>query len=549
MSIGTLPGAAREQASGGRRCRVESSDCAARCTRGRRWRHVCSRRDGGGVLRPRQDRHRQGVDGRVRPAVPPARASSRGACCCARCTASSSTCTSAPARRSWRGCASRLLRLTKGWDQARVQEIVRDDARATWSSRSSTPRRPTSSRSTRPRGARCSSCRRRPRRSSRRSPSTSASTAPSPVAAADRRRGPLHGRDGAVRVRAVQGRGHARARRGAGHRPGRVVRVLRLLHRRADARGRRPPVRGEPRPRAGQARARSASWEVLSFTHPVRLRDRVPLPPAEADRRGRRRRWSPRGVGALVVVAVPAASRRRRPPSRLCEAWTRFAATAARAMTMRRSRSFFTRRRRYSVSPRRCPATWWSPPPSKRVSAVILPRRVRFPSTSAMSDDGARGHRPVEGQAGRGRRHRRPRSRAGRGGGAGRRRAASATPTCTTARAGSTTTSRSSSVTRRRARSRRWATGCRTWRRATTSSSRGARRAGLCRSCQRGRPWYCFDVAERGAADDAGRRRHGAVARARHRRLRRADAGRRGTVRAGVDAAPGPRRPGSSAAA
>ena len=34
--------------------------------------------------------------------------------------------------------------------------------------------------------------------------------------------------------------------------------------------------------------------------------------------------------------------------------------------------------------PRRCPSTWWAPPPSKRVGRVILVRRVRFPSTSAM---------------------------------------------------------------------------------------------------------------------------------------------------------------------
>src|SRR5438309_4713445 len=32
---------------------------------------------------------------------------------------------------------------------------------------------------------------------------------------------------------------------------------------------------------------------------------------------------------------------------------------------------------------RRCPGTWWAPPPSKRVSGVIPHWRVRFPSTSA----------------------------------------------------------------------------------------------------------------------------------------------------------------------
>ena len=32
---------------------------------------------------------------------------------------------------------------------------------------------------------------------------------------------------------------------------------------------------------------------------------------------------------------------------------------------------------------RRCPSTWWTPPPSKRLERVNPVRRVRFPSTSA----------------------------------------------------------------------------------------------------------------------------------------------------------------------
>src|SRR5215204_6530395 len=35
------------------------------------------------------------------------------------------------------------------------------------------------------------------------------------------------------------------------------------------------------------------------------------------------------------------------------------------------------------VLARRCPGTWWAPPPSKRLGRAILVRRVRFPSTSA----------------------------------------------------------------------------------------------------------------------------------------------------------------------
>ena len=38
------------------------------------------------------------------------------------------------------------------------------------------------------------------------------------------------------------------------------------------------------------------------------------------------------------------------------------------------------------IWPRRCLSAWWAPPPSKRVYGVIPRRRVRFPSTSAMSN-------------------------------------------------------------------------------------------------------------------------------------------------------------------
>ena len=50
---------------------------------------------------------------------------------------------------------------------------------------------------------------------------------------------------------------------------------------------------------------------------------------------------------------------------------------------------------------------------------------------------------------------------------------------------------------------------------------------GECRSCRRGRPWYCFSTHNAHAEDDA-RRRHRALARARHRRVRGEDARRRG---------------------
>ncbi len=40
---------------------------------------------------------------------------------------------------------------------------------------------------------------------------------------------------------------------------------------------------------------------------------------------------------------------------------------------------------------RRCPSTWWTPPPSKRLERVNPVRRVRFPSTSANAEGVALG--------------------------------------------------------------------------------------------------------------------------------------------------------------
>ena len=55
---------------------------------------------------------------------------------------------------------------------------------------------------------------------------------------------------------------------------------------------------------------------------------------------------------------------------------------------------------------------------------------------------------------------------------------------------------------------------------------------GSCRACLRGRPWYCFNTHNATAEDDPGRR-HRAVPRPRHRRVRREDAGRRRAVHEG----------------
>jgi hypothetical protein len=75
--------------------------------------------------------------------------------------------------------------------------------------------------------------------------------------------------------------------------------------------------------------ARQREWEVLSFTHPVRLRDRLPMPPAKPTA----------AVGGVLVAGAAGAlvwwrvlSPRRRPPA------SRFARLAGALPRPRRGR-------------------------------------------------------------------------------------------------------------------------------------------------------------------------------------------------------------------
>ena len=71
---------------------------------------------------------------------------------------------------------------------------------------------------------------------------------------------------------------------------------------------------------------------------------------------------------------------------------------------------------------------------------------------------------------------------------------------------------------------------------------------GKCRSCRRGKPQLCFSTFN-ATQKMTLRRRHAAVAGARHRCVRREDAGRRRPVHAGRSGGAGPRSPACSAAA
>ena len=165
-----------------------------------------------------------------------------------------------------------------------------------------------------------------------------------------------------------------------------------------------------------------------------------------------------------------------------------------------------------------------------------------------MGQRSARCGRQGEGRAGHARDDRRARPRAGRGGRRASRPAACATPTCTTARAASTTTSPSCSATRPPASSSRSGPD------VTRPGAGRLRRPQLAGRVRRvpvlpARPaLVLLRHPQRHPEDDAGRR-HAALPRPRHRRLRRQDAGGGRASAPRSTRRPGPRRSGCSAAA
>ena len=88
----------------------------------------------------------------------------------------------------------------------------------------------------------------------------------------------------------------------------RVLRLQRLGHRRADARGRRPPARRQPRPRPAPAAA-ARGWPVLVFTKPVALRSARAAAAGQADARRARGRWRRRGRRCAVGQRPQASTR------------------------------------------------------------------------------------------------------------------------------------------------------------------------------------------------------------------------------------------------
>ena len=169
-----------------------------------------------------------------------------------------------------------MLALTKGWDRDQIREIVREALEETVEPIIYAEALDLIE-AHRAAGHKVYLVSASPEEIVDRWPSTSASTAPSPRGPWSTRRAATPGEMefyayGPFKAEAMRGAG-----RGRGDRPGRVLRLLRLVHRPAHARGRRPPGRGQPRPGAGQG-GPEREWEVMQFTKPVRLRDRVSVP-------------------------------------------------------------------------------------------------------------------------------------------------------------------------------------------------------------------------------------------------------------------------------
>ena len=194
----------------------------------------------------------------------------------------------------------------------------------------------------------------------------------------------------------------ARGGRARRHRPGGVVRLLRLGHRRADARGGRPPGGGQPRPRAAAGRRARTAGRCAGSRTAVPLRERVPMPaPRHAAlgggavlRRGGRRAWRRAGCG---TDDGPRPRRRRRSGAAdeaggrvRCQALrTFFVATVASAAITMSSSSFFMAAMVAGDRP-------WVSTRDVTASPLSAPRRVAARPPVARQPSGAGAGRPLD---------------------------------------------------------------------------------------------------------------------------------------------------------
>ena len=206
-----------------------------------------------GLLRPRQDRHREGVDGGLQPA---------------RSTGPGMLPRRLMLKAAWgqlvyaqfgatpeklEKLRESVLRLTKGWDQAEISEIVRDtlDDVIEPIVYDEALERIRAAPALGPQGVHRVGVTRGGRGPDRPAPRRRRGHR---HAGRARRARPLLRPHRALRLRRGEGGGHPRGGRARRPRPRPLLGLLRLGHRHPDARRGRPPGGGEPRPRAGQGR-------------------------------------------------------------------------------------------------------------------------------------------------------------------------------------------------------------------------------------------------------------------------------------------------------
>ncbi len=134
------------------------------------------------------------------------------------------------------------------------------------------------------------------------------------IAEAGRRR-PLHRAGRALLLRRRTRPSPCRAGRAARARPRRELRLLRLRHRRADARRRRPPRGGQPRPGAAAHRPRARVGGAVVRAAGAAARPDPPTPARVGGRRGRRAGCGGGRPRDLAVVAPGAAGGAGTPPA------------------------------------------------------------------------------------------------------------------------------------------------------------------------------------------------------------------------------------------
>ncbi len=200
-----------------------------------------------------------------------------------------------------------------------------------------------------------------------------------------------------LRLRPGEGGRDPRAGRGARLRPRRQLRLLRLGHRRADARE-RSATRTPSTPTARCARSPpSASWPLLTFSNAVPLRERHRRPAARAPGH-RRRRWSARASPRPASSGTPPRRPRTTPAPRRGRPLTRAGSPGHAERPLRdaashgRPMSATDGERRWRSSPQRTASRTDERAPTRRSHHAQVSRRGTAAAPLRTASDIPTGH-------------------------------------------------------------------------------------------------------------------------------------------------------------